>query len=68
MVINHADVEELVTESQRLRDELMRTAAKLEAFSEQLLVEVAQLREAAYGDGSGDTGTDSDGSGVGKPD
>ena len=59
MVINHADVEELVTESQRLRDELMRTAAKLEAFSEQLLVEVHQLREAAGdGDGSGDTGTD----------
>lgn len=58
-MINHGDVEELVTESQRLRDELMRTAAKLESFSEQLLIEVALLREVAdNGDGSGNQRTD----------
>lgn len=61
-MISHADVEALVTESQRLRDELMKTAAKLESFSDQLMIEVAQLREAAGdGDESGDSGADSSG-------
>jgi hypothetical protein len=45
-MIRHSDVEALVHESQRLRDELMRTASRLEVFAEQLLTETVQLREA----------------------
>jgi len=44
---NGAEVDRLVAEAQRLKEELLRTAAKLEAFSDQLLIEVGQLRDAA---------------------
>lgn len=40
-------VDRLLAESERLREELLRTAARLEGFSEELLAEVRQLRAEA---------------------
>lgn len=60
MVLRHTDVEDLLRESHRLREELMRTAAKLQAFSDQLLDEVDHLhimeddKGESHGDGPGD--------------
>lgn len=36
----------LIAESEKLREELLRTAARLMAFSEELTAEVQRLREA----------------------
>jgi hypothetical protein len=47
----------LLRESQRLREELMRTAAKLEAFAEQLILETSRMG-GIDGDGPGDSGAD----------
>lgn len=44
----------LLRESRRLREELMRTAAKLEAFAEQLIEETGRMGDDD-GDGSGDS-------------
>lgn len=54
-------VDRLLAESERLREELLRTAARLEGFSEELLAEVRQLRAEASppdtGGSDSDTGT-----------
>lgn len=51
------NVDELILESQRLRDELKRTAIRLDVFSEQLIDAVARMGDGEYGDGPGDSGT-----------
>lgn len=41
------EVDDLVAEAVRLRDELMRAATRLEVFAAQLVSEVDELRTAA---------------------
>lgn len=48
----------LIAESERLREELLRTAAKLAAFSGELAAEVSILRGAGDGSGTADDGPD----------
>lgn len=43
----------LIAESEKLRADLKRTAARLLAFSEELAAEVQALREAGEGDDEG---------------
>lgn len=45
--VTQREIDELLTESQRLRDELLKTAGRLEAFADQLSSQVAELRDAA---------------------
>jgi hypothetical protein len=40
-------VDRLIAESERLRDELLKTATRLETFSEELMAEVRSLRVEA---------------------
>jgi hypothetical protein len=47
-------MEVLVKESQNLRDELLRTAARLEMFAGVLAMKVDQLQRAVAEGGSGD--------------
>jgi hypothetical protein len=42
-----SDARQLIMESQRLRDELLRTAARLEAFSSKLLEEALHLKNVS---------------------
>ncbi|WP_157868848.1 hypothetical protein [Streptomyces atriruber] len=51
-------VDRLLAESERLREELLRTAARLEGFSAELLAEVRQLRAESKPPAAG--GSDSD--------
>lgn len=51
------NVDALVAESQRLRDELLRTAARLDAFCEQLNDAVTAMGGGECGDGSRDQGS-----------
>jgi len=40
-------VDRLIAESERLREELLKTATRLETFAEELMVEVRDLRTEA---------------------
>lgn len=46
MMTGKKDLDELITESQRLRDLLMKTVARLEVFTTQLAEEVSKLSDA----------------------
>lgn len=44
--MNPSDIDKLIEETRKLREELMKTSGHLEAFSEQLLVQVQLLKRA----------------------
>jgi hypothetical protein len=44
------DLDDLIAESQRIRDELIRTVARLEVFTMQLAEEVSKLSNATTED------------------
>lgn len=46
MVVDSRKVDVLISESRRIRDELMRTVGRLDAFTQQLAEEVAKLNNA----------------------
>ncbi|AZM51752.1 hypothetical protein DMA15_03465 [Streptomyces sp. WAC 01529] len=48
----------LIAESERLRKELLRTAARLRNFSEELVTEVRLLRDEARPPAEGGSGND----------
>lgn len=60
-------VDRLLAESRRLREELLRTANRLEIFSEDLMTEVRALREEAGPVLNGNGGDDDQGTGA-RPD
>jgi hypothetical protein len=57
-------LEELVAETQRLRNELLRTTVRLELFAAQLTVQAIHLRNAAEGGSNERTAEGTDGMGV----
>jgi len=48
--MTNADTDALVKEARRLREELLKTAARIEAFSDQLTQSVAELRRMDEGE------------------
>lgn len=48
------DLDKLLADSQRLRDELLKTVAKLETFADLLTDQVEELKEATEGSGDRD--------------
>lgn len=51
-----SDIESLLEETQKLREELMKTSGHLEAFSEQLLNQIQELKQATADEESGHEG------------